>query len=377
MTLAIAFAATSRAWQQQWNRYLHSFAVDETVAAVVADPRDLYAEEWRVLVIDADSAWLTADFVDGVHDQGRGVVAVVEPGDEARARRAQAASVDLTVLADADPTAYVAGFYQVAQRWPAAARPSRARVTRTVATGGQVIAVGGAPGAGADRIAVGLATLLNRRRQSVVLVDADEVSARLAIRLDLSPQPNIATAALRPEGIADEDLQQPEGAGFLVLSGLADPAQWATLNPRGVRRTIDALAARFDRVIVLVGPVVEPAPRFALTAVALGRAEAVVPVGEATPDGLDVMVTWVANAAKVAVDAPFYPVATHVSLRRAQRADVASWLAKVTAGVNGADTVTLVPAPDGRQARGRWDQRLVKQRSFLDDLGAVARAVTA
>jgi hypothetical protein len=379
VSLAVALAATPRPWQQEWNRYLHSYAKEERVAAIVADPRDLYVEEWRVLLIDAGSPWLTAEFVADVHDHGRGVIAVVGPTDRRRKDRAMAAGVDLPLEADATSAEMLAALHAVGRQWPGGQRTARPRVTRQPnRAGGQIIAVGGPAVARPERVALGLATVLGHHER-VVVIDANDVEPSCAQRLDLHPQPNIATAAARSLSEPVMDLQSVPGpgGGFSVLPGLADPAQWSTVSAGGARRAVDALAGVHDRVIVVVGPLVEDLPRFGLTLAMLAHAEAVVAVGEASPTGIASWTTWVAGAARVAPAAAFYPAAICGDLSPSQRAEVAELLDKVGRLVPGHGTVTLLPAPDRSEERARWNGRLARQRAFTRELNHLAREVTS
>lgn len=375
--LALAFVASTRPWQQRLNRHLHSYATNERLVAIVADPRDLFEEEWRVLLIDAASVWLTVDLTAQIHAAGRGVIAVVEPGDDRARARALAAKVDAPLEADATAEELATAAHAVARAYPPSRRrppgQAPARVSRAAAPGGQVIAVGGPPGSRPERVAVALAAVLGRR-EHVVVVDANDVDPCLAPRLGLHPQPNLVDALARPDE-AVALLHDVAGGGFWALPGLAAPAQWSTVPVTGVRRLITGLARSYDRVVLITGPVVEDAARFRLTLTAIAAAQAIVPVGEASLVGLASLTEWIAGAHQVTA-APLWPVAAHVALGRAGQADVVEQLEKVARLVSPDATVTLVPGPGRGENRGRWDGRLYRDRGLMRPVSRLAREVT-
>jgi len=380
----VAFAASSHPWQQRLNRHLHAYSTDVQVVAIVADPGDLWESEWRVLVIDAASPWLTVAFCEDVHLRSRGIVAIYDPGDARRKQRALDAGADVPLEWDAEPAELVATVHAVAARWPASAGaasrprpPARSAISR----GGAVIAVGGPPGTRPERVAVALASALAGGELPVCVVDANEVDPSLAVRLALHPQPNVATAAARPATILSqlvaEDLQAVPDAGVWALAGLADPAQWTTVTGQALRRTVEALAEAHAYVVALVGPIVEDQPRFTMSRTAVSMARGIVAVGEATPLGIAALTGWIADAVRTTEVTPVYPAAVQSGLSRSQRADVAEALAKVARLAPGPGTVTLLPAPGRRDRARSWDGRVAPERKLaaaVRDLAAQVRA---
>ena len=384
MTTPVAFAASSHPWQQRLNRHLHAYSTDVEVVAIVADPGDLWESEWRVLVIDAASPWLTTEFCEEVHLRSRGIVAVYDPGDARRKQRALDAGADVPLEWDAEPAELVATVHAVAARWPAGVwatsrpRPPARAVTRS---GGAVIAVGGPPGTRPERVAVALASALAGGELPVCVVDVNEVDPSLAVRLGLHPQPNVATAAARPttslSELVAEDLQDVPDARVWALVGLADPAQWSTVTGVALRRTLETLAQAHAYVVALVGPIVEDQARFTMSRTALSVAQGIVAVGEATPPGIASLTGWIADAVRTTDGTSVYPVAVQSDLSRSQRADVAEALAKVARLAPGPGTVTLLPAPGRRDRARSWDGRVAPERKLAAaarDLAAQVRA---
>lgn len=374
--LLLAFVASSRPWQQRLTRHLHSYALGERLEAIIADPRDLFDEDWQVLLIDVASPWMTPDFVAQVHADGRAVVAVVEPGNERHRIRAAAANVDAPLEADCTADEMTTTVHAVAKAYRSRHRGAPTPVPRDmVVGGGGIIAVGGPPGARSERVAIALASAL-ARNQRVVLVDANDVDPRLAARLGLHPAPNLVDAIGAAMVNRELVIHEVAEGGFWALPGLAAPAQWSTVGPGGVRKLMASLAALYDRVVVITGPVVEDASRFGLTVTALGLADVVVPVGEATLDGMAVLTEWVAGAAQLSV-APFWPVASHVGLARTERAEVLELLDKVASLVSAEGGVRLVPGPDKREHRARWNGGLATQRGLRRQMALLAREIAA
>lgn len=391
MTLNLAFVASTRPWQQRLNRVLHAYSIDVALLTIIADPRDLFLavegpdgeQDWQVLLIDAASTWLSEDLVSRIHDNGRGVVAVVEPGDDRRRDRALSFGVDHPLESDADlaelvtVVSAVAGNRHLAPHWPrTAAGPPRSRPA--VAPSGQIIAVGGPPGSHPERVALALAAVL-AKDDDVVVVDANDLDPSLAPRLGLHPQPNLPDVvarvmANRGEGVV-EDLQEVPTGGFWALPGMVSArTQWNTVGPNGLRRLLDRLARTHGRVVVITGPAPENIPRFAVTLTVLAAASDVVAVGEASLVGLDGLYQWVADATQVTT-ARLWPVASYVRTTRRGSDDVLRHMEKL-ADLAGADTVMLVPAPGRQENKGRWDGQLYRDGKLMREARRLAGAVT-
>lgn len=382
MTLALAFVASTRPWQQRWNRHLHSYATGERLVAIIADPRDLLDEDWQVLLIDAASSWLTPEFVATIHRAGRGIVAVVEPTNARLRAKALTAEVDAPLEVDATPAELITTVHAVAASRPFRPRVPPATARRrgpgvTPAAAAHITAVGGPPGSRPERVAVALAAVMAGHRR-VALIDVNEVDPCLAPRLGLHPQPNIVDAIGRVSASREELLLHPVEAGFWALPGLAAPAQWKGLGPVAVRRLLAQLSRDFDHVVAITGPIVEDAARFALSTTTLAAAGSVVAVGEASLVGLPALYEWVAGAAQVA-PAPIRPVATYLRLGRDARADVADQLTKLVELLDGLaprpgrGEMLMIPGPDRAEERGRWDGRLYRRSALMRPISKLAK----
>lgn len=189
---------------------------------------------------------------------------------------------------------------------PARKRPERARSTEENPGPPGVLAVWGPAGApGRTTVAVNLAAELAMEGRSVALLDADSYGASVAAHLGLLDESaGLAQACrLADQGRLDatalERCRVPlaVGLGTLdVLSGLTRPERWTELRGPALSLVLDVCSSRYDYVVIDVGFCLEAdeelsfdtmAPRrngAALTA--LGAAERVYAVGEATAVGL-------------------------------------------------------------------------------------------
>ncbi|SEB87005.1 AAA family ATPase [Arthrobacter woluwensis] len=169
-----------------------------------------------------------------------------------------------------------------------------------------VLAVWGPAGApGRTTVAVNLAAELAMEGRRVVLLDADTYGASVASHLGLLDESAGLAQACRLadqgrfDGPALERCRVPltVGQGSLdVLSGLTRPERWTELRGPALSLVIDLCSSTYDHVVIDVGFCLEAdeelsfdtmAPRRNAAALtALGAAERVYAVGEATAVGL-------------------------------------------------------------------------------------------
>lgn len=203
---------------------------------------------------------------------------------------------------DADPEAADPGDDSV----PVRNHPDRAHSARESQGPPGLLAVWGPAGApGRTTVAVNLGAELAMEGRSVVLLDADTYGASVAAHLGLLDESAGLAQACR---LADQGrLDAPAlercrvplavGRGTLdVLSGLTRPERWTELRGPALSLVIDLCSLTYDHVVIDVGFCLEAdeelsfdtmAPRRNAAALtALGAAERVYAVGEATAVGL-------------------------------------------------------------------------------------------
>ncbi|MDP9402242.1 MAG: hypothetical protein M3P85_02685 [Actinomycetota bacterium] len=299
--LTYAFAAGGvREWPRVWGRHIADHGPGRIVAHV-AERKSLYDHDCAVFVVDADSSIIDGGGVDELRRRGTAVVAVWDPTQPRTKELGVRLGADGLIEADAKPEELVRLALELASGVERLAPEVERARPRTPAVAGETppssqphrhgglrLVVGGPAGDEAEEVTVELARALASAGKAVVVVDVDEVHPGLAQRLGLPVLPNLRIAVDglrdRQHPLSDALLGVP-AAGFWVLSGLADPAQWAEVHPGEVAEVIEELAGECDVVVAHAGPLAEgPAEhgapdRFGLTRRALSDADRIIGVG--------------------------------------------------------------------------------------------------
>lgn len=351
--LPVAFAATSREWLARLSGHLYTHGPADVVD-VVAEERGLFDHSWRVIVIDASSSLMDAGVVATIHDAGRGVMAIWDPEEPDTKQRATDAGADLLVNGEVSALEFVAELVDLVNNRFTGGR-SRDRRRRPAAAPaavrqGQLVAVGGPVGADPASVALGMARALGRRKETVVVIDADETTPSLAQLLGLEQVPNLssAVATARANGDLNDTLQAADG--YWLLGGLAEPAQMAEVTTHAALGVVLSIAGRTPRTLAVVGPIIENLDRFALSRATLAAADAIVAVGDASPVGLTWLTHWVYQVRLIAPSTPLHLVAAPAPRDRFRRSHVLAELAQIA---NPAST-TLIPDDDARQRAAAW-----------------------
>src|SRR5262249_50422153 len=185
----------------------------------------------------------------------------------------------------------------------------------------RLVAVGGAPGAGATELAIGLTAALRVRREHAVLVDADEVVPSIAQRLGLPIEPNLRSAIESVEyGMGDVDESIVRAAREIeVLTGLPNVGAWSQVRPSGVLAVVEALGRIWPCVVVNFGSRLEDVgrggrSRYGISRAIVSEASDVIGVAPATPVGVTRGLGWVAEVRALNPTAP-----VHLAINRAPR----------------------------------------------------------
>ncbi|HVM02181.1 MAG TPA: hypothetical protein VM263_05870, partial [Acidimicrobiales bacterium] len=331
--LSVGVVFSARPWRAELQRYVRDHVVGVALR-LVRDPRVGLDEDVDVMVVDDEASFLTAAYVAALRARAVRVVGVYDPAapDDAGRVHLERLGVDLALPLGCGPEELVAVLRAVAPEGV------EERFGELVAgldldvgprAGGRVVAVGGPPGAGATEVAVALAAAAAGGR-AVVLVDVDEVNPGVARRLGLSLHPHLLDAldAVRDPGPAPggpgalaEALARPalasaEALPFDVVVGLANREDWALARGGDVAVLLDALRPRWDAVVVNLGPHLEDlgrwVERFGASRAALGVADAVVGVCEASPRGVLRFLDWLAEASPLVPSRPVHAVVNKV-----------------------------------------------------------------
>lgn len=326
---------------RDWAERLTRFAADHgelRVRAKVLDEGDALEQDYRVLVLDDFTHFLSRRFVDEVHRLGRSVLGVYDPAElspeetaSAGKERLRQCDVDDVIEAQATPAEFVASINVLAAT---AGVPSEeaVRTPGDPASGGEeeqqavrpgivTVVASTSGGAGATEIAIALAAAAGGRGERPVLVDADDVAPSVAQRLGLGLWPNIR-AAVEAYHESPDRLQStlvafpPGGLGgsFEVVPGLSSPRDWSALRPAEVVGVVRDLAGSRHHVIVDVGGRVEDLAwlgepeRHGVSRGLLAAADAVVAVGIPTPVGVARVLAWVADVQGITDGIPIHVV---------------------------------------------------------------------
>lgn len=370
---------------EEWVDALHRHCADHggaRVRCLVLDPAVALDEGFDVLVASERWPALTRPFVDALHERGRRVLVVGDPSDGAElARRLR---VDRVVATDRAPIDIVDAVVALVPREVSAraapgdgvdgARSPESDDSEHLVTTGFVV-VGGPWGAGSTETALALAGGFVQSGGRPVVVDADQLTPSIAVRLGLPLEPNLCTAV---DAVAFGVGAVP-GALFdlgddwpVVLVGAPNRRSAVALAGADVVAVGDVLARRFEPVIfdVSAGPGVEQAADDVRGAV-LARSRVVVAVGAADPVGVVRLIEWVEEVVVQAPRAAVHVVINRAPAGRARRAEIAHEVQRDPRVAR----LSFVPA-DARVEDAAWTASLVDRGPFARAIETVCRAVT-
>lgn len=380
----VAVVLAPGAWSQNVHRFVTDHVGDMDVV-LVRDDRSALEFDGSVVMVHESTPWLTPAFVAAARTRELTVVGVFDRTARGGRERLVRLGVEhmLEAAMSAPDMVELVGRLRPEDAGPSVDATFASLVAELEVPGlggGQVTVVGGPPGAGAREVALGLATVWQSRRSSVLVMDANELSPGVGRRLGLPVHPHVLTALerVRAEGLdgiaaalappAAEQARLP----FDVLVGLAMVRDWQRLVPAEVEQLVELAAQRWGRVVVCTSPVVEDlsrwVPRYGVSRHLLTVAEAVVGVCEASPRGVLRFCDWVAELDRPA-SGPMTVVLNKAPRSAFQTAELRDQLLEALgARVDGFET-----APhDGRVTRAEWDGVLPRPGPFTKAVGRVA-----
>lgn len=390
---SVGLALSSRPWRGALHRHCRDHEADIAIF-LLRSGHEVFDDRLDVVVVDDDTSWLSKPFVTKAREVGLVIVGVHDPAqaDGHGATHLERLGVDRivpsTMLTD-ELVAYVRDARPeptVDERFDDLIAPL---ATRAPVASRRVIAVGGPAGAGATEISIGLAARWKRGRP--VLVEVDETHPGLARRLGLGVHPHILTAieALRGERLQlavdhqlgplagdrpldgptlDDCLARPTGRRaphpFDTIVGLASRDDWSLLDPSDALELVDEAAARWSVAIVRLGPNLErigDPDRYGASRTAVGRADHVIGVCDASPIGLLRFIDWLADVLDVVGDAPISVVLNRLPKHSSSRLELRRQLRSIVGERVG--TIVAVPT-DRRVERAAWNGDLVASGAF-------------
>lgn len=367
-----------REWRKPFQLHVRNHITGMRVVTV-RDERVALDEDLDVLIVEDDTSYLTADFVDRLRRRGVRLVGIHDPTDDTARGEAYLRSVgiDTTIEAFRSSAEILnavtsldlnvdAGFAEIAAQLDGFDRP---------AEDGLVVAVGGPAAVGKTELAVALAAILSSDG-AVLLVDASDGYADVAQRLHLSLHPHLLTAIeearsahLGEDGttVLGDSLARPAPGSdrppppFDVVTGLANPDDWQVVRADDLAALLRRASTSWRWTICDTGPRIEDLgrlDRWVLSRTVVANADRIVGVCESTPRGLIRFLDWLANLSRLT------PVPVDVAVNRADRnphgrAEFEDQL-RENAGAH-VRTVTFVP-DDRSVSRAAWDGHLPPRR---------------
>lgn len=298
------------------------------VRQVIVDPALAFDEDYDTLVVSHRWPGLTRTFVDAVRRRGRRLLGVFDPEEPAGREFLLSLGADRVLPSDAPMAEFVDAFVALTPVRHGASPPVDAldalvdgspsvpsSADGSQSRGWRLIAVGGAPGAGATELAIALTAAVSRNGERVVLVDADEVVPSIAQRLGLPIEPNLRSAIESVEyGMGDVDAAVVRPSRDLeVLSGLPNVGAWSQVRPSEVVDVLEALARARRYVVANVASRLEDVgrggrSRYGISRAVVTEASVLVGVGPATPVGVTRLLGWVTDVRAMNPSAPIYLV---------------------------------------------------------------------
>ena len=400
--LVIGVVATPRQWRGELQSHVRNH-VSGVRLTVLREARAAFEEEMDVVVVDDVASVLNRLNLKRLRERGVRVVGVYDPEeDEGAGRRfLEDLGVDLAVTADATAEELLEGIASLGPAVPAfdpgeiedflaefaqpaaPARETEAPAPPAGEAGSSLIVVGGAPGAGATEVAIGLAGALVARRERTVLLDLDAAAPSVARRLCYELDPNILSAVdAHRHGTAPLGHQlgvradrAPGFVAFDAVPGLANVGDWPDLRDTDVLALLDELRSAWAHVVVDAGSHLEDLDaggpeRHGAARAAVAVAEQLVAVCPPTPLGLLRLLDWAALAHELAPTRAITVVVNQAPRSRYRRGQLESQLRNNVAPELLGDVI-FVPSDD-RVSDGVWDGAPVAKGAFAAAMRSLA-----
>ncbi len=374
-----------------WSAALRSYVRDHTqgiALEVVMDRAGLarLAPRLDVLVVDDIMRLFSRADLAAAQSRGAHVIGLFDGAAGMGQRYLADLGADQLLPASTPPPELAAAILRVGPRSvvPAGAKeapPSSCRAHTPVKRGWLSVWAKASGGAGLSELVVAAAEML-ASRQRALLIEADDLAPVLASRLLRSAETGLNWALSRasqglpalPEALSTGrgDGSRPLGR-FDAVCALPGPAQ--AVNPALVARLAEEAVVPYDHVMVEAGWLVDrsvPGPRLPAAPV-VRRADYVVVVGAADPEGAARLVEWRAAAVAAGVTAPCWAVFGRSPASRYERDHLRS-LVEANTGRSPFAGVAFLP-DDPVVARARWNAELVWKGPWRKAVRALVEAV--
>lgn len=399
MIIKVGVALSPRDWRGELQRHCRDHEAD-LVIHLLHEGRDAFEVGVDVVLVDDETSWLSAPFVNQARDVGVSLVGLFDPaeadghgqnhlqrlGVSCQARCDLKAEQLVDLVRDQRPNPATAQRFEAMTSNLAERRPAGER---------QVIAVGGPAGAGATEVSVGLAQTLARSGTRAVLVDVDESHPSLARRLGLGLHPHLLTAVDLVRGefsAADAVPSEPEvplsfdsclaksaigraALPFDVIAGLATRDDWSLVKSDDVGELITELSAHWPVVVARLGPQLEDlsryVDRFEASRAVAARANRLIAVCDGSPTGLLRFVDWLVDSLSLVGDAPVDVVVNRAPAASSGSQQMVDQLREIAG--DRLSRILVVPR-DRRIERAAWDASVALSGPFLRAVGRLSLA---
>jgi hypothetical protein len=389
-SLSVGLGATKAPWSASLRSYVRDHGQGVAVR-VIMDRAELerLAGRLDVLVVDDLMRMFSILDISRARDHGAHVVGLFDQGPGMGRQYLDQLGVDHVLAATTAPAELAAYFHQLRPRPEAATithgrpatagaaaprprRGSRGRLTAWTKVSG---------GSGLTEAVVAAAEHMSSRAR-VLLVEAEEVSPILVSRLLRSPETGLLWAVSRagqglralPDGLsgARGDGTAPVGHfDVMCASAGALPA----LNAAHLGSLLAEAQGAYDEVLIETGWLVGPSSgrdRFGTVRDVLVRADRIVVVASADPEGAARLVEWKAAAETAGVRAPCLGVFGRAPKSRYER-DYLARVVQTNTGRRPFSGISFLPE-DPAVARARWNAEMVWRCPWLKALKAVVAA---
>jgi MinD-like ATPase involved in chromosome partitioning or flagellar assembly len=378
-TVALVFSP------ERWVEELHRYLADHggaRVRQIVVEPSVALDEEYDALVVSDRWPALTHGLVEAVHQRARRVLGVFDPDEPAGKDHLLRLGVDATIAADSPMAEFVAALAEFApgefapdevrSRTRPSAVDTHAARDEPSGSPGRLTVVSGPRGSGVTEVALALAALGARRRESIVLVDAHEAAPALAGRLGLDLEPNLRSAVealVHGRGPLEHSMRCVVASnGFDVVSGFPSPAAAAQVTPAEVLDVASSLRASYSHVVVDV----DSAPASPIGRALVGAGGTIVGVGAGSPVGVARLLGWIVDTRPLNGHAPLHVVVNRVARDRFRRAEIEAEIDRTFVP----SSITFAPS-DRHVEDAAWDGRAAIRGPFATALAPLASTALA
>lgn len=244
MTVRIATVLSAMEWEPRLVAHARETAeVRIVLRAFQPDEIEERGDEIDIVVAGAEVAWVTPTQIAAWRRAGLGVIGVHAAGDEPAVSMLTTAGVDDLVSDDTDPESLITAIRFLG---PRAEQAVAEQLGRSIA----VIGARGAPGI--TEVALGLA-IVESASHGAVLIDLDIGAPSLAIRLGLTPRPDITDVADQVRVAGSIPPESVHRVGSLdVITGSHRDGEIA-IRPTMIEDVVEVASTRYERVVLDLG----------------------------------------------------------------------------------------------------------------------------